>query len=447
MKKGKILCVDDTPDILSSLERLLKSKGFKVILASSGKDALSILEKEVCDVALIDYMMPEMNGIELISKIKEKNYDVEPLMLTAYGDISLVVKAMKVGAYDYVLKPWNNELLISIINRVLEYKKLLKEKEFLQNQLKEKYRFENLVGSSLSMRKIFEIIEKVKDSDNIVLIQGESGTGKEQVARAIHFSGKRKDRPFVPVDCASLTPNLIESELFGHVKGAFTGADRDKVGLLKSADKGTIFIDEITEISLNIQAKFLRTLQEMVIKPIGSNKSEKIEARIIAATNRDIYKAVKNGEFREDLFYRLNIVLIKIPPLREHKEDIPILVDHFIKEFSNKEKKLKGITAEALSALMNYNWPGNIRELENCIKRSFTLGYGELVDIKEIPEEIFPKRKEEGAELKNIIAEAEREKIIHTIMQFNRNKRKSAEVLGIGKSTLYNKLKKYNIDL
>ena len=447
MKKGKILCVDDTPDILSSLERLLKSKGFKVILASSGKDALSILEKEVCDVALIDYMMPEMNGIELISKIKEKNYDVEPLMLTAYGDISLVVKAMKVGAYDYVLKPWNNELLISIINRVLEYKKLLKEKEFLQNQLKEKYRFENLVGSSLSMRKIFEIIEKVKDSDNIVLIQGESGTGKEQVARAIHFSGKRKDRPFVPVDCASLTPNLIESELFGHVKGAFTGADRNKVGLLKSADKGTIFIDEITEISLNIQAKFLRTLQEMVIKPIGSNKSEKIEARIIAATNRDIYKAVKNGEFREDLFYRLNIVLIKIPPLREHKEDIPILVDHFIKEFSNKEKKLKGITAEALSALMNYNWPGNVRELENCIKRSFTLGYGELVDIKEIPEEIFPKRKEEGAELKNIIAETEREKIIHTIMQFNRNKRKSAEVLGIGKSTLYNKLKKYNIDL
>ncbi len=447
MKKGKILCVDDTPDILSSLERLLKSKGFEVILASSGKDALSILEKEVCDVALIDYMMPEMNGIELISKIKEKNYDVEPLMLTAYGDISLVVKAMKVGAYDYVLKPWNSELLISIINRVLEYKKLLKEKEFLQNQLKEKYRFENLVGSSLSMRKIFEIIEKVKDSDDIVLIQGESGTGKEQVARAIHFSGKRKDRPFVPVDCASLTPNLIESELFGHVKGAFTGADRNKVGLLKSADKGTIFIDEITEIPLNIQAKFLRTLQEMVIKPIGSNKSEKIEARIIAATNRDIYKAVKNGEFREDLFYRLNIVLIKIPPLREHKEDIPILVDHFIKEFSNKEKKLKGITAEALSALMNYNWPGNVRELENCIKRSFTLGYGELVDIKEIPEEIFPKRKEEGAELKNIIAETEREKIIHTIMQFNRNKRKAAEVLGIGKSTLYNKLKKYNIDL
>jgi DNA-binding NtrC family response regulator len=447
MKKGKILCVDDTPDILSSLKRLLKSKGFEVILASSGKDALSILEKEVCDVALIDYMMPEMNGIELISKIKEKNYDVEPLMLTAYGDISLVVKAMKVGAYDYVLKPWNSELLISIINRVLEYKKLLKEKEFLQNQLKEKYRFENLVGSSLSMRKIFEIIEKVNDSDDIVLIQGESGTGKEQVARAIHFSGKRKDRPFVPVDCASLTPNLIESELFGHVKGAFTGADRNKVGLLKSADKGTIFIDEITEIPLNIQAKFLRTLQEMVIKPIGSNKSEKIEARIIAATNRDIYKAVKNGEFREDLFYRLNIVLIKIPPLREHKEDIPILVDHFIKEFSNKEKKLKGITAEALSALMNYNWPGNVRELENCIKRSFTLGYGELVDIKEIPEEIFPKRKEEGAELKNIIAETEREKIIHTIMQFNRNKRKAAEFLGIGKSTLYNKLKKYNIDL
>jgi DNA-binding NtrC family response regulator len=391
--------------------------------------------------------MPEMNGIEFISKIKEKNYEVEPIIVTAYGDISLVVKAMKVGAYDYVLKPWNSELLISIINRVLEYKKLLKEKKILQNQIEEKYRFANLVGSSPCMRKIFEIIEKVKDSDNIVLIQGESGTGKEQVARAIHFSGKRKDRPFVPVDCASLTPNLIESELFGHVKGAFTGADRDKVGLLKSADKGTIFIDEITEISLNIQAKFLRTLQEMVIKPIGSNKSEKIEARIIAATNRDIYKAVKNGEFREDLFYRLNIVLIKIPPLREHKEDIPILVDHFIKEFSNKEKKLKGITAEALSALMNYNWPGNIRELENCIKRSFTLGYGELVDIKEIPEEIFPKRKEEGAELKNIIAEAEREKIIHTIMQFNRNKRKSAEVLGIGKSTLYNKLKKYNIDL
>ena len=447
MTKGSILCVDDELNVLSALRRTLERYGFAVFSASSGKEALSILERENIDVVLVDYMMPEMTGIELLKEIKVNNYDVECIMVTAYGDVSLVVDAMKAGAYDYILKPWNNELLISIINRVLKYKTLLKEKEFLQAQLEKKYKFENLVGYSPGIQKIFGIIEKVKDSDDIVLIQGESGTGKEQVARAIHFNGNRKDELFVPVDCASLTPNLIESELFGYVKGAFTGADRDREGLLKSAGKGTIFLDEITEIAPYTQAKLLRAIQDREIKPVGSNKTEIIESRILAATNKDIYKAVENGEFREDLFYRLNVVSIKIPPLREHKEDIPHLIEHFIKKFNTGEREIKDITPEALNVLMDYDWHGNIREVENCIKRAFTLGTGEMIDVKDLPEEIFIIKDKKSIKLKTTIAETEKEKIIKTILQCKGNKRKAAEVLGIGKSTLYNKLKKYNIDL
>jgi DNA-binding NtrC family response regulator len=446
MSKGTILCVDDEPNVLSTLRRLLESDGFLVFLASSGKDALSILEKEDCDIALIDYLMPEMNGIELIEKIKENNYEVELIIVTAYGDVSLIVRAIKAGAYDYILKPWNSELLISTINKVVKYKTLLREKNFLNNQLKKKYGFENLVGVSSCMRKIFEIIEKVKNTDDVVLICGESGTGKEQVARAIHYSGNRKNELFLPVDCVSLSPTIIESELFGHIKGAFTGASQDNEGLLKSAGKGTIFFDEIAEIPPNIQAKLLRVIQEMSIKPVGSTKSENIEARIISATSKNLTEAIENGEFRIELFYRLNVVSIEIPPLREHKEDIPYLVNHFVDKYATDESNIKGISPEVLDVLMNYNWPGNIRQLENCIERAFTLGANELITISNLSEEILSKKMVEKSGLKTL-AELEREQIIRTILQLKGNKRKSAEILGIAESTLYNKLKAYNIDL
>ena len=446
MNHGKILCVDDEPNVLSSLKRTLRAKGFDVLLASSGIDALSILEKERCDVTLVDYQMHEMNGIELIKAIKDNGYNTESIMLTGYGDVSLIVQAIKEGAYDYILKPWNDELLIAAINRVLNYKSLEKEKRILQDYLVKKYKFDNLIGTSQGMKRIYSIIEKVKDIDNNVLIIGESGTGKEQIARAIHFNGIKKDKLFIPVDCISINPNIIESELFGHVKGAFTGAYQDKEGLLKAAGKGTIFLDEIAEIPLNIQAKLLRVLQEMEIKPVGSTKSLKIEARIISATNKDLNKAVENGEFRKDLFYRLNVITIEVPPLRDHKEDIPLLVDHFIKKFNSDKREIKGITPEALEALMNYHWPGNIRQLEHCIERAFIIENGEFLNMGDLPNDILESKKGLIKRCKTL-EEIEHEHIIKTIREYNGNKEKTAKALGIGKSTLYEKIKKYNVIL
>ena len=446
MNHGKILCVDDEPNVLSSLKRILKAEGFDVLLASSGSDALAILEKEICDITLVDYQMPEMNGIELIKAIKDNGYNTESIMLTGYGDVSLIVQAIKEGAYDYILKPWNDELLIAAINRVLNYKSLEKEKRILQDYLVKKYKFDNLIGTSQGMKRIYSIIEKVKDIDNNVLIIGESGTGKEQIARAIHFNGIKKDKLFIPVDCISINPNIIESELFGHVKGAFTGAYQDKEGLLKSAGKGTIFLDEIAEIPLNIQAKLLRVLQEMEIKPVGSTKSLKIEARIISATNKDLSKAVENGEFRKDLFYRLNVITIDVPPLRDHKEDIPLLVNHFIKKFNSDKREIKGITPEALEALMNYNWPGNIRQLEHCIERAFIIGTSEFIDIRDLSKDMIENKK--GLEKRTkTLKEIEYEHIIKTIQEYNGDKENAAKALGIGKSTLYEKIKKYNVIL
>ncbi|MFC1734196.1 sigma-54 interaction domain-containing protein [candidate division KSB1 bacterium] len=336
--------------------------------------------------------------------------------------------------------------MVSTIRKVLEYKKLLHENRNLKNQLRRRYAFENLVGSSPVMKGIFSIIDKVKDSSNTVLIHGESGTGKEQIAKAIHYSGNRKNELFIPVDCTSINPNIIESELFGHVRGAFTGAHQAKEGLLKSAGRGTIFLDEIAEIPPNIQVKHLRALQEMVIKPVGSTKMEKIEARVLAATNKNIYEAIEKGEFREDLFYRLNVVSIEVPPLREHKKDIPRLVDHFIEKYNTDEREIKGITQKAIEALMGYRWPGNIRQLENCIERAFVLGTGEYIDVVDLPQEILLQKSEGTVELGALDA-IEKEHIIKTILQVKGNKLKAAEALGIRRSTLYSKIKKYNIHL
>jgi len=446
MQKAKILCIDDNPNVLTALRRTLEPHSFDVLTAASCFDALSILEKEMCDVALVDYKMPEMNGIELIREMKQRGYDIESIIVTAFGDVHLVVQAMKVGAYDYILKPWDEELLLSSIDRVLEYKYLKKERDELQYKLRETYIYKNLIGSSVVMRRIFKVIDKVKDSDANVLIYGESGTGKEEIAKAIHYCGKRKEKLFIPVDCTSINPNVIESELFGHVRGAFTGAHQMKEGLMKSAGKGTIFLDEIAEIPMHIQAKLLRAIQEMAIKPVGSNKTEKIEARIIAATNKDLQKAIKNKEFREDLYYRLNVISIEVPPLRDHKEDIPELVGHFIEKYNTDEREIQGITKEALEKLMEYSWPGNIRELENCIERTFTLGTGEYIESKDLPRDILSHKIEKKDEIKTL-GEIEREHIIKTILNFKGNKRQAAKALGIGKSTLYNKLKEYNIDL
>lgn len=444
--KIKILCVDDEPMIHPIFKGILEAEGYEVFSACSGNEALSILEKVNCDIAFIDYKMPVMNGIELIKKIKEKKYCVKPVIVSGYGEISLVVQAMKEGAWDYILKPAKKEILVSAINKIMQSISLLRKKDVSMDLHAEKFNYENLVGNSESMMNIYAIIEKLKDIDENVLIQGESGTGKEQIAKAIHFSGKRKNEPFIPCDCTAINPNVIENELFGHIKGAYTGASQDKIGLLKSAGKGTIFLDEITEISPDIQVKLLRAIQEKEIRPVGSNRTDKIDARIIAATNRNLDDLIKKGEFREDLFYRLNVVCIHAPPLKENKDDIPTLINYFIEKFVSNEKEINGITSNALDVLMSYNWPGNVRELENCIKSAVIFGIEELIDVKDLPEEILSRGKIKSGELKTTIIEIEKEKIIESILKFKGNKRKAAEFLGICKSTLYNKLKKYNID-
>ncbi len=441
----RILCIDDEQNVLKSLKRVLEKGGYKVFTAEKPKDALTILENELCQVALVDFKMPEMDGIELISLFKELGYPVVPIILTAFGDIKLVVQSMKAGAFDYLTKPWDIDLLMASIDKAVEHYSLLRENRMLRASSLAYAGLGNLIGSSPQMLRIYEVIEKAGNSASHVLISGESGTGKEMIAQAIHSTGSRKDEPFIPVDCSALNPNVIESELFGHVKGAFTGAHQAKEGLFKSAGKGTLFLDEIAEIPHNIQVKLLRALQEMEIKPVGSNSTVKIHARIIAATNKSLPDAINNGEFREDLFYRLNVISIYVPPLREHKEDIPQLVSHFIRKYTSDRREVTGIKPDALSTLIAYHWPGNIRQLENMIERAYTMGTGEMISAADFSTEIRSSQPEDIAiqSLKDV----ERQHIINAILHCKGNKREAARLLGIGKSTLYNRISEYKISL
>ena len=443
MSGCSILCVDDEKNILRTLKRMLEEEGYTVFTALYPKDAFSYLEKDGCQVALIDYKMPGMNGVELIEQIVAMEYPVVPIILTAYGDVPLVVEAMRAGAFDYLTKPWDHDLLIATIEKAFEHFRLLNFSRTFGQHARRYPGKSNLVGASASLLRIYDIIDRVRDSDANVLISGESGTGKEEIAKTIHYTGKRADKPFIPVDCSSLNPNVIESELFGHKRGAFTGAFQEKQGLFKAAGKGTIFLDEIAEIPLNIQVKLLRALQEMEFKPVGGTVPVKIGARILAATNKDIYRAIEDGDFREDLFYRLNVVMIISPPLREHREDIPLLADYFIRKYGAGSRKITGISADALGLMMKYHWPGNVRQLENCIERAATMGSGSIVTVADLPKEVLkPKDPDEQVQT---LKQVERQHILRTLIDCKGNKRLAARLLGIGKSTLYNKLQEYNI--
>jgi len=449
MENYSILCVDDDRNTVSALSVILKKSGYNIYSALNGCDALKILEEEQVDIAIIDYKMPGMSGIDLLKKIKDLNYDVEVLILTGYGTIPNAVESIKLGAFDYILKPFHKNDILSRIDKILQFKKLQKENILLKNRLKEKYQFKNLIGKTPKMVEIFGMIQMIADSDATVLILGETGTGKEEIAKAIHYSGIRAQKLFNVVDCASINPNLFESELFGHVKGAFTGAINDKVGLLKATEDGTLFLDEIAEIPAYIQVKLLRAVEERVIKPVGSIQSQKFNARIIASTSRNLQDAINKREFREDLFFRLNVVSIEIPPLRERKDDIPLLINHFINKFDKNRNLIKGISNEALQVLINYDWPGNVRELENCIERAFTLGIKEIIEIKDLPKSVFSKSGKlitSQNDEKITLSEHEKEIIIQTLKETEGNKRKAAKILNIGITTLYRKLKRYGIN-
>jgi DNA-binding NtrC family response regulator len=441
-----VLVVDDEPSARDLCRKILKVQGFRVEEAESAARALEILERSLIDIVLTDVRMPGMDGMELLKIIKSRFGGTDTVIMTGFGSIRAAVEAMKLGAYDYITKPFKVDDFRRVFERLVALRDLAAENRSLREQLKTRHGFANLVGTAPKMQKLYRTILKASAKRHPVLILGESGTGKELVARAIHASSPWRDRPFVPVDCGALAPTLIESELFGHVRGAFTGATQSRQGLLASARGGTVFLDEIAELPVELQAKLLRALQEREIKPIGSNERTPMEARIIAATNQDVEAAIKRGSLRKDLYFRLNVISIKIPPLRERKSDIPVLVRFFIEQHQGEEGQVAEISSEAMARLMIYNWPGNVRELENCIQRALVLGAGPVIQTKDLPSNVLYQvaPPAEGPEIPPL-EELERRAILEALRASAGDRLRAAKMLGIGKTTIYRKLKKYRL--
>ena len=441
---AKILIVDDQQSILDVLSIMLNREGYDVVTASSGEEALEVVRMDNIDLAITDMKMMPMDGIALLEHIKKLDPEIEVIMMTAYASIQTAIDAMKKGAYEYVIKPFKIDELRLLVQRSLEQRSIIQENRSLKQQIQQKYSFEHLVGTSRQMEELFAVIRKVAPTDSTVLIYGESGTGKELVARAIHYNSRRRDRPFEPINCAALPESLLESELFGHVKGAFTGAYTDKDGVFAVADKGSIFLDEISAMGAPMQSKLLRVLQEKEIKRVGDTKQRKVDVRVIAATNERLSQRVQQGTFREDLFYRLSVIPIEVAPLRDKKEDIPLLVRHFLNLQKEKGIGNKKVGPEAMDVLMSYNWPGNVRELENVVERAATLCEGGSITPSDLP----PRLLEESARteqlpdktLKSLLRDHERFHIRNILKRADGDKRKAAETLGISLPSLYRKL-------
>ena len=454
--KAKVLVVDDDKLILRFLEEFLTQKGFEPTLATDGKEAESIFSSEEFDVVLSDVMMPDIDGIELLRRIKEKDPEVPVILITAFGEVETAVEAMKKGAYDYITKPFNYDSLLLALKRAAEKFSLVKKNRQLSDALRKKHHFENIIASSGQMEEVFFLISKVASSNASILIHGESGTGKELVARAIHDHSSRKDGPFIAVNCAAIPRELMESELFGHVKGSFTGAIADKKGKFELADGGTIFLDEIGDLDISLQAKILRALQEREFERVGGTKAIRVNIRLIAATNKDLARAMKEGSFREDLFYRLSVIPLRIPPLRERSEDILYLAEHFLGKYNQENgKNIKGIDPEAMQALKTYDWPGNVRELENCMERAVVMAESDRIRLSDLPLALQSGRVEEAGplggeskkgvswELCRPIREIEKEYILRTLEEMKGNRTRTAEVLEISVRGLHGKLKEY----
>src|SRR4051794_30636244 len=446
-----VLIVDDERAIREGCRELAESMGFTTLTAENATAAFKHLESRSIDIVLLDMKLPGANGLEILQEIKRRRGEAAVIIMTAYASVHTAVHSMKQGAYDYVTKPFNLEELRLLLGRAVGHVKLATENRVLREKVKAHQSFGNIVGSSPEMEKLFRIITKVAHSVHPVLILGESGTGKELVARSIHFGGPNRDKPFIPVDCGSLVPTLIESELFGYVKGAFTGANRSKDGLLAIADGGTIFLDEIGELPIDLQSKLLRALQEKEIRPVGGTKTAPINVRILAATNRDLEKAVAQGNFRRDLYFRLNVLTLRIPALRERKQDIPLLTGHFLERLARSTGVARNISDEALKLMLAYDWPGNVRELENCLDRATALSSGGTLHLSDLPTSVQDFKGHLVAApavadpLKGItpIADLEKRAILSAIEQLHGDKLEAARLLGIGKTTLYRKLKEY----
>jgi len=446
-EKAKILVVDDEAIIRESLHDWIIDVGYQVFTAENGPRALEILEKEKPGIIITDLVMPEMDGIELMKKAKEILPKVEVMIITAYGSIPTAITAMREGAYDYIEKPFCPERVEFLIEKIVERQGLIEENVSLQRRLEEHYRFENIIAKSPEMQRVIEVIKIVAKSNATVLITGNSGTGKELVARAIHSQSYRRDKPFIAVSCAALPESLLESELFGHEKGSFTGAYAQKKGKFESANKGTLFLDEIGEMSANIQVHLLRILEEKEFTRVGGNELLKVDVRVISATNRDLHEAVANGKFREDLYYRLNVVTIELPPLRERKEDIPLLADYFLKKFTEEnQKEITGFSPDAVDLLLKHEWPGNVRELENAIERAVILAKDPSIQVTDLPHDTLLSAglpTLQGQFLK----EVERNHILKILTESQGNYSQTARILGISRMSLYNKVRAYGLDV
>ncbi|MFO7666568.1 MAG: sigma-54 dependent transcriptional regulator [Desulfobacterales bacterium] len=452
-----ILIVDDEKNYPPILSAVLEEEGYETLTANNGITALEIVQNSDIDLVLTDMKMPLMDGIELLERIKAIDQDLPVIMMTAHGTVEKAVEAMQKGAYNYILKPFNNNRLIIYVKKAMAMYGVVKDNRRLRNVVELQYNFGNLIGKSKVMLNVFETIRKISPSSATVLIEGESGTGKELVAKSIHFNSPRRDKPFIAVNCSALAENLLESELFGHEKGAFTGAISMKKGRFELADGGSLFLDEISELSQGLQVKLLRALQERTFERVGGVKPILVDIRIIAATNRQLKEEVKQGRFREDLFYRLNVINIVIPPLRHRLEDIRLLVDHFIKKYTAERKtgpSITGVNADVERLLYDYTWPGNVRELENVIERAMILCTGDKIGVVDLPKEfkdnVYSPLRFDGipatAKLYETLELVEKVMIERAMKISNNVQSHAAELLGIGKSGLNQKLKKFNID-
>ncbi len=450
--KTKILIVDDDEAHRQMLKAVLNNEGYDVTEAEDGSDAVTTVKQTFFDLILMDIRMQHIDGITALKQIHEVSPNIPILMMTAYASVSTAVEALKLGANDYLTKPLNVDELKILIEKTLHIKTIEQENANLKEQLNKHFDIKSIIGKSSAMNKLFENIAVFAPSDASVLILGESGTGKELVAGAVHYNSPRKDFPFVKVNCASLPENLLESELFGHTRGAFTGADRNRKGRFEKAHRGTILLDEIAEMSVHTQAKLLRVLQEQQFEPLGSSDTVKIDTRIIAATNRDLEAEIRKERFRPDLFYRLNVVSLEVPPLRERKADIPLLSEFFIKRYSKKNKKIvKGISPRAADLLQRFHWPGNVRELENVIERAVIITRRNIISVDNLPENLRKQDPTETFDQAHFIPgkslkEVEKEMILATLEHTDQNRTHAAEILGISRRTLQIKLKAYGIN-
>ncbi len=440
-----ILIVDDEDATRALCRDIAAEMGLEVHTASTTNEALELLEQSPVDIVVTDLKVPQLGGLELLKRISAAQPNTSVMVLTQYGTIETAVTATRLGARDYVTKPFHVEELRAKIERLIQSVELDHENRVLREQLRTRPGFGGLIGVSAKMQRLYKMIEKVSQHNYPVLILGESGTGKELVARSIHFMGVRQKRPFVPVDCSGLVPTLIESELFGYVKGAFTGAQHARAGLLETGNGGTVFLDEIGDLPVDLQAKLLRALQEREIRPVGATDRVRIDIRIIAATNRDLESAIRTGGFRQDLYFRLNVVQLKLPPLRERKSDIPLLVNSFLEKFSDPQRPLRTISEDAMRRLMAYDWPGNVRELENAVERAVALGSGPILHMGDLPSNLQQGGNDKSLDSDELttLDEMERRAILRALRETNGDKLAAARLLGIGKTTLYRKLKQY----